>query len=209
MFCLYHFLLFSLLPSLSPPFFLPTLFRISLIPMTPPISCPFLLCHLLVFFYIQFHLPPTYSLSSIIASLMTSTLNPNIPTHLSFPSSRQVLQVHLSPGLHQLGSVSWQLALCLLFIFTIVYFSIWKGVKMSGKVTVVVPAWLMGESVRVDGWMDGLMETQGQGRQQLFSPHPFILIIIHRRGMKLVRKEVLNSLWFKPWRSILKRPARS
>uniref|UniRef100_A0A8C9YTB8 Transporter n=1 Tax=Sander lucioperca TaxID=283035 RepID=A0A8C9YTB8_SANLU len=48
--------------------------------------------------------------------------------------TRQVLQVHLSPGLHQLGSVSWQLALCLLFIFTIIYFSIWKGVKTSGKV---------------------------------------------------------------------------
>uniref|UniRef100_A0AAQ4RXN9 Transporter n=1 Tax=Gasterosteus aculeatus aculeatus TaxID=481459 RepID=A0AAQ4RXN9_GASAC len=48
--------------------------------------------------------------------------------------TRQVLQVHLSPGLHQLGSVSWQLALCLLFIFIIVYFSIWKGVKTSGKV---------------------------------------------------------------------------
>uniref|UniRef100_A0A8B9HQR1 Transporter n=1 Tax=Astyanax mexicanus TaxID=7994 RepID=A0A8B9HQR1_ASTMX len=48
--------------------------------------------------------------------------------------TRQVLQVHLSPGLHQLGAVSWQLALCLLFIFTIVYFSIWKGVKTSGKV---------------------------------------------------------------------------
>ncbi|KAL0173889.1 hypothetical protein M9458_029857, partial [Cirrhinus mrigala] len=42
--------------------------------------------------------------------------------------------VHLSPGLHQLGWVSWQLALCLLFIFTVVYFSIWKGVKTSGKV---------------------------------------------------------------------------
>ncbi|XP_060929130.1 solute carrier family 6 member 4a isoform X1 [Limanda limanda] len=48
--------------------------------------------------------------------------------------TRHVLQVHLSPGLHDLGSVSWQLALCLLFIFTIVYFSIWKGVKTSGKV---------------------------------------------------------------------------
>ncbi|XP_076000662.1 solute carrier family 6 member 4a [Genypterus blacodes] len=48
--------------------------------------------------------------------------------------TRQVLQVHLSPGLHDLGSLSWQLALCLLFIFTIVYFSIWKGVKTSGKV---------------------------------------------------------------------------
>uniref|UniRef100_A0A6Q2XU11 Transporter n=1 Tax=Esox lucius TaxID=8010 RepID=A0A6Q2XU11_ESOLU len=48
--------------------------------------------------------------------------------------TRQVLQVHLSPGLHALGSVSWQLALCLLLIFTVVYFSIWKGVKTSGKV---------------------------------------------------------------------------
>uniref|UniRef100_A0A3Q3W5F3 Transporter n=1 Tax=Mola mola TaxID=94237 RepID=A0A3Q3W5F3_MOLML len=48
--------------------------------------------------------------------------------------TRQVLQIHLSPGLHQLGFISWQLALCLLFIFTIVYFSIWKGVKTSGKV---------------------------------------------------------------------------
>lgn len=48
--------------------------------------------------------------------------------------TRHVLQVHRSDGLHHLGSVSWQLALCLLFIFTIVYFSIWKGVKTSGKV---------------------------------------------------------------------------
>ncbi|XP_041919552.1 solute carrier family 6 member 4a [Alosa sapidissima] len=48
--------------------------------------------------------------------------------------TRQVLQVHRSPGLHELGSVSWQLALCLLLIFTVVYFSIWKGVKTSGKV---------------------------------------------------------------------------
>lgn len=66
-----------------------------------------------------------------------------MPPALFPSSSRQVLQVHLSPGLHQLGSVSWQLALCLLFIFTIVYFSIWKGVKTSGKVTEGAPAWLM------------------------------------------------------------------
>ncbi|XP_069471354.1 sodium-dependent serotonin transporter [Ambystoma mexicanum] len=48
--------------------------------------------------------------------------------------TRQVLQVHRSSGLHDLGGISWQLTLCLLFIFTIVYFSIWKGVKTSGKV---------------------------------------------------------------------------
>lgn len=68
------------------------------------------------------------------------TCTPTLPP----PYSRQVLQVHLSPGLHQLGPVSWQLTLCLLFIFTIVYFSIWKGVKTSGKVTEGTLAGLMG-----------------------------------------------------------------
>ncbi|XP_067866537.1 solute carrier family 6 member 4a isoform X1 [Heterodontus francisci] len=47
---------------------------------------------------------------------------------------RQVLQVHRSHGLEDLGGISWQLALCLFFIFVVVYFSIWKGVKTSGKV---------------------------------------------------------------------------
>lgn len=72
-------------------------------------------------------------LSSSFLSLMSmSTITPAV---LFSARRRQVLQVHRSPGLHQLGSVSWQLALCLLFIFTIVFFSIWKGVKTSGKVT--------------------------------------------------------------------------
>ncbi|KFQ27772.1 Sodium-dependent serotonin transporter, partial [Merops nubicus] len=48
--------------------------------------------------------------------------------------TRQVLQVHRSNGLDNLGGISWQLTLCLFLIFTIVYFSIWKGVKTSGKV---------------------------------------------------------------------------
>ncbi|XP_015683851.1 sodium-dependent serotonin transporter, partial [Protobothrops mucrosquamatus] len=47
---------------------------------------------------------------------------------------RHVLQIHRAKGLDDLGGISWQLTLCLLFIFAIVYFSIWKGVKTSGKV---------------------------------------------------------------------------
>lgn len=132
--------------------------------------------------------------SSLTSSIFSQAIfhchfHSDSPSHWSL-SSRQVLQVHLSPGLHQLGSVSWQLALCLLFIFTIVYFSIWKGVKTSGKVTEVVPARLMGMSVRWDGWMNGWRHSSCQ---------LFIFVMIHR-GLKLVRKEVLkfNSLWFKP-----------
>lgn len=47
---------------------------------------------------------------------------------------RNVLEIHKSSGLRDIGGVRWQLMLCLSLIFTIVYFSLWKGVKSSGKV---------------------------------------------------------------------------
>uniref|UniRef100_A0A8C1HS06 Transporter n=1 Tax=Cyprinus carpio carpio TaxID=630221 RepID=A0A8C1HS06_CYPCA len=47
---------------------------------------------------------------------------------------RNVLVVHESSGLGDVGYIRWQLMLCLFLIFTIVYFSLWKGVKTSGKV---------------------------------------------------------------------------
>uniref|UniRef100_A0A8C1DNW0 Transporter n=1 Tax=Cyprinus carpio carpio TaxID=630221 RepID=A0A8C1DNW0_CYPCA len=48
--------------------------------------------------------------------------------------TRNVLAVHESSGLGDVGYIRWQLMLCLFLIFTIVYFSLWKGVKTSGKV---------------------------------------------------------------------------
>lgn len=136
-----------------------------------PLFLPLLFSHPLLPYHVSLFAPPP-----------TSPLNPNIPSALFLPPSRQVLQVHLSPGLHQLGSVSWQLALCLLFIFTIVYFSIWKGVKTSGKVTKGAPAWLMGMSVRENGWMDELMEPERQRERCWFSCHLFALTIVHHHG---------------------------
>uniref|UniRef100_A0A7M4EZB6 Transporter n=1 Tax=Crocodylus porosus TaxID=8502 RepID=A0A7M4EZB6_CROPO len=49
---------------------------------------------------------------------------------------RKVLEIQKSSGLYDVGGIRWQLLLCLLLIFTIVYFSLWKGVKTSGKVWV-------------------------------------------------------------------------
>ncbi|CAH1801941.1 unnamed protein product [Owenia fusiformis] len=46
---------------------------------------------------------------------------------------RNVLEMHKSPGLHELGTIKWSLSLCLLATFFIVYFSLWKGIKSSGK----------------------------------------------------------------------------
>ncbi|XP_026230435.1 sodium- and chloride-dependent GABA transporter 3-like [Anabas testudineus] len=40
----------------------------------------------------------------------------------------------MSRGIEELGSVRWDLALCLLVCWVFCYFSIWKGVRSSGKV---------------------------------------------------------------------------
>ncbi|XP_071348488.1 sodium- and chloride-dependent GABA transporter 2-like [Trachinotus anak] len=40
----------------------------------------------------------------------------------------------MSGGIEELGSVRWDLALCLLACWVFCYFSIWKGVRSSGKV---------------------------------------------------------------------------
>lgn len=50
------------------------------------------------------------------------------------PCRRKVLEIQKSGGLYDIGGIRWQLLLCLFLIFTIVYFSLWKGVKTSGKV---------------------------------------------------------------------------
>ncbi|XP_067905579.1 sodium-dependent noradrenaline transporter [Heterodontus francisci] len=47
---------------------------------------------------------------------------------------RGVLHLHESAGIHNLGLPRWQLSLCLLAVVIILYFSLWKGVKTSGKV---------------------------------------------------------------------------
>uniref|UniRef100_A0A3B4BVX2 Transporter n=1 Tax=Pygocentrus nattereri TaxID=42514 RepID=A0A3B4BVX2_PYGNA len=45
---------------------------------------------------------------------------------------REVLNV--SDGVGELGSVHWRLALCLLAVWVVCYFCVWKGVKSTGKV---------------------------------------------------------------------------
>ncbi|XP_058531948.1 sodium-dependent serotonin transporter isoform X2 [Ochotona princeps] len=63
---------------------------------------------------------------------VTWTLHSTSPAEEFY--TRHILQIHRSKGLQALGGISWQLALCILLIFTVIYFSIWKGVKSSGKV---------------------------------------------------------------------------
>ena len=58
-------------------------------------------------------------------------------THIHFTNyvpfhRRKVLQ--LSSGVDEPGTIKWDLCLCLLLAWIVVYFCIWKGIKSSGKV---------------------------------------------------------------------------
>ncbi|PKU28778.1 sodium-dependent serotonin hypothetical protein [Limosa lapponica baueri] len=55
-------------------------------------------------------------------------------TRSTHTGGRKVLEIQKSGGLYDIGGIHWQLLLCLFLIFSIVYFSLWKGVKTSGKV---------------------------------------------------------------------------
>ncbi|KAK5644887.1 hypothetical protein RI129_006187 [Pyrocoelia pectoralis] len=48
--------------------------------------------------------------------------------------NRAILELHRSEGLHDLGAIKWDIALCLLAVYVICYFSLWKGISTSGKV---------------------------------------------------------------------------
>uniref|UniRef100_A0A8C1E145 Transporter n=2 Tax=Cyprinus carpio TaxID=7962 RepID=A0A8C1E145_CYPCA len=47
---------------------------------------------------------------------------------------RRVLHIHESKGINDLGLPRWELTLCLILVVFILCFSLWKGVKSSGKV---------------------------------------------------------------------------
>ncbi|KAK2506495.1 hypothetical protein MC885_008342, partial [Smutsia gigantea] len=76
---------------------------------------------------------------------------------------RGVLHLHESRGIDDLGPPRWQLASCLVLVIVLLYFSLWKGVKTSGKVVwvtatmpyVVLFALLL-RGVTLPGAIDGI-----------------------------------------------------
>uniref|UniRef100_A0A8C5QTM8 Transporter n=1 Tax=Leptobrachium leishanense TaxID=445787 RepID=A0A8C5QTM8_9ANUR len=75
---------------------------------------------------------------------------------------RKVLQI--SSGLSVPGQLNWQMILCLLATWIIVYFCIWKGVKSTGKVVYftalfpyVVLIILLAHGVTLPGAVDGII----------------------------------------------------
>lgn len=76
---------------------------------------------------------------------------------------RNVLEQYKSNGLEYMGPVKPALALCVFGVFILVYFSLWKGVKSTGKavwVTALAPYFvlvvLLVRGVTLDGAGDGI-----------------------------------------------------
>ncbi|XP_070495246.1 sodium-dependent serotonin transporter [Chironomus tepperi] len=97
-------------------------------------------------------------------------LSVNISTNLTNTSSpareyfeRNVLEQYKSNGLEYMGPIKPSLALCVFGVFVLVYFSLWKGVKSSGKavwVTALAPYFvlfvLLIRGVTLDGADEGI-----------------------------------------------------
>uniref|UniRef100_A0A8D0WJ82 Transporter n=1 Tax=Sus scrofa TaxID=9823 RepID=A0A8D0WJ82_PIG len=76
---------------------------------------------------------------------------------------RGVLHLHESRGIDDLGPPRWQLTSCLVLVIILLYFSLWKGVRTSGKVVwitatmpyVVLLALLL-RGITLPGALDGI-----------------------------------------------------
>uniref|UniRef100_A0A8C9SM03 Transporter n=1 Tax=Scleropages formosus TaxID=113540 RepID=A0A8C9SM03_SCLFO len=94
---------------------------------------------------------------------------------------RGVLHLHESKGIQDLGPPRWQLTLCLALVIFVLYFSLWKGVKSSGKVVYitatlpyVVLLVLLIRGVTLPGAMDGIRAYLYIDLKQLGNPTVWI-----------------------------------
>uniref|UniRef100_A0A672Q6L1 Transporter n=1 Tax=Sinocyclocheilus grahami TaxID=75366 RepID=A0A672Q6L1_SINGR len=102
---------------------------------------------------------------------------PHDPTcpHCVSLSRREVLD--LSASVDRLGSVNWRLALCLLLVWTVCYFCVWKGVKSTGKVVYVTATFpylmllvLLVRGVSLPGAVDGIVYYLKPNHTRLMDP---------------------------------------
>ncbi|XP_077290278.1 serotonin transporter [Arctopsyche grandis] len=68
------------------------------------------------------------------APVTTQPANPNSTSPAKEFFERKVLEQYKSDGLDRMGPIKPSLALCLFGVFVLVYFSLWKGVRSTGKV---------------------------------------------------------------------------
>lgn len=60
---------------------------------------------------------------------------PDVETTVPPPYLCRNKVLNISSGLDDAGPINWELMLCLMAVWVLVYFCVWKGVKSTGKVT--------------------------------------------------------------------------
>lgn len=72
--------------------------------------------------------------------------------------------LNISDGLDQPGVINWEMVLCLMAVWVMVYFCVWKGVKSTGKIVYVTATFpyvvliiLLVRGVTLPGAYDGIM----------------------------------------------------
>ncbi|XP_031424194.1 sodium- and chloride-dependent GABA transporter 2-like isoform X1 [Clupea harengus] len=91
--------------------------------------------------------------------------NRTVPENATSPATefweRRVLSI--SKGIDHVGSVRWELALCLILAWVLCYFCVWKGVKSTGKVVYFTATFpylmllvLLARGLTLPGAIDGL-----------------------------------------------------
>ncbi|KAJ8372064.1 hypothetical protein AAFF_G00294780 [Aldrovandia affinis] len=90
------------------------------------------------------------------------TFSENTTSPLKEFWERRVLNI--SGSMHELGSVRWELALCLLLSWIVCFFCVWKGVKSTGKVVYFTATFpyvmllvLLVRGVTLPGAIDGII----------------------------------------------------
>uniref|UniRef100_A0A672Q701 Transporter n=1 Tax=Sinocyclocheilus grahami TaxID=75366 RepID=A0A672Q701_SINGR len=116
-----------------------------------------------------------YLCSSFQTRLPWSHCNNTWNTGCVSLSRREVLD--LSASVDRLGSVNWRLALCLLLVWTVCYFCVWKGVKSTGKVVYVTATFpylmllvLLVRGVSLPGAVDGIVYYLKPNHTRLMDP---------------------------------------
>ncbi|XP_033742250.1 sodium- and chloride-dependent taurine transporter-like [Pecten maximus] len=117
--------------------------------------------------------------SFLIDNITEGTAKPQACDPVTEFWERKVLQ--LSDGVDHPGNIKWDLALCLLLAWIIIYFCIWKGIKSSGKVmyfTATSPYVLMFvlliRGVTLDGAIDGIRYYLIPDWQRLQDPQVWV-----------------------------------
>ncbi|MGH0179054.1 UNVERIFIED_CONTAM: hypothetical protein FKN15_004935 [Acipenser sinensis] len=126
------------------------------------------------------------------------TSNWTVPKNATSPAmefwERRVLKI--SGGIEEVGSLHWEMTLCLLLAWIICYFCVWKGVKSTGKVVYFTATFpylmlvvLLIRGLTLPGAMDGIIFYLYPDPARLADPQRLRLLCLPASDLLLGKKQ--------------------